>query len=43
MASTLFYEQGWASDVSERQLAHVERNELKAPIIMLHTSQTGGV
>ncbi len=30
MASTLLHEQGWASDVIERQLAHAERNKVKA-------------
>lgn len=30
MASTLLHEQGWPSDVIERQLAHVERNSVKA-------------
>jgi len=30
MASTLLHEQGWPSDVIERQLAHAERNNVKA-------------
>ncbi|MGD9947675.1 MAG: tyrosine-type recombinase/integrase [Desulfobulbus sp.] len=30
MASTLLHEQGWPSDVIERQLAHKERNSVKA-------------
>lgn len=30
MASTLLHEQGWPSDVIERQLAHAERNRIKA-------------
>jgi integrase len=30
MASTLLHEQGWSSDVIERQLAHRERNSVKA-------------
>jgi integrase len=30
MASTLLHEQGWQSDVIERQLAHAERNKVKA-------------
>jgi integrase len=30
MASTLLHEQGWPSDVIERQLAHSERNSIKA-------------
>jgi integrase len=30
MASTLLHEQGWESDVIERQLAHAERNSIKA-------------
>lgn len=30
MASTLLHEQGWKSDVIERQLAHAERNQVKA-------------
>jgi len=30
MASTLLHEQGWDSDVIERQLAHAERNKVKA-------------
>jgi len=30
MASTLLHEQGWPSDVIERQLAHSERNNVKA-------------
>jgi len=30
MASTILHEQGWASDVIERQLAHAERNSIKA-------------
>lgn len=30
MASTLLHEQGWPSDVIERQLAHGERNKVKA-------------
>jgi integrase len=29
MASTILHEQGWNSDVIERQLAHVESNEVK--------------
>jgi integrase len=29
MASTILHEQGWPSDVIERQLAHVERNKVK--------------
>ena len=29
-ASTLLHEQGWPSDIVERQLAHVERNNVKA-------------
>lgn len=30
MASTILHEQGWPSDIIERQLAHVERNSIKA-------------
>jgi hypothetical protein len=30
MASTLLHEQGWSSDIIERQLAHAERNRIKA-------------
>ena len=30
MASTMLHEQGWPSDVIERQLAHAERNKVKA-------------
>ena len=30
MASTLLNEQGWEADVIERQLAHVERNQVRA-------------
>jgi len=30
MASTSLHEQGWPSDVIERQLAHAERNKIKA-------------
>ncbi len=30
MASTLLHEKGWPSDVIERQLAHAERNNVKA-------------
>jgi len=30
MASTILHEQGWSSDVIERQLAHAERNNVKA-------------
>ena len=30
MASTLLHEQGWPSDVIKRQLAHAERNKIKA-------------
>jgi integrase len=30
MASTMLHERGWPSDVIERQLSHVERNEVKA-------------
>ena len=30
MASTLLHEKGWPSDVIERQLAHAERNKVKA-------------
>ena len=30
MASTLLHEHGWPSDVIERQLAHAERNKIKA-------------
>jgi integrase len=30
MASTVLHEQGWRSDVIERQLAHAERNSIKA-------------
>jgi len=30
MASTLLHEQGWPTDVIERQLAHAERNSVKA-------------
>jgi len=30
MASTLLHEQGWMPDVIERQLAHAERNKVKA-------------
>ncbi|OIP38128.1 MAG: hypothetical protein AUK25_13370 [Desulfobacteraceae bacterium CG2_30_51_40] len=29
-ASTTLYENGWPSDVIERQLAHAERNKIKA-------------
>ena len=30
MASTLLHEQGWNTDIIERQLAHAERNKIKA-------------
>jgi len=30
MASTLLHEMGWTSDAIERQLAHSERNPIKA-------------
>ena len=30
MASTLLHEMGWDSDIIERQLAHAERNKVKA-------------
>ncbi len=30
MASTILHEQGWESDVIERQLAHAEKNSIKA-------------
>ena len=30
MASTLMHEQGWRSDIIERQLAHMENNSVKA-------------
>ena len=30
IASTLLHEQGWLSDIIERQLAHAERNSVKA-------------
>ena len=30
MASTMLHEQGWPSDVIERQLSHAERNAVKA-------------
>ena len=30
MASTMLHEQGWTSDVIERQLSHTERNSVKA-------------
>jgi len=30
MASTMLHEQGWNTDVIERQLAHAERNRVKA-------------
>jgi integrase len=30
MASTILHEQGWLSDVIERQLAHAEKNSIKA-------------
>ncbi len=30
MASTILHEQGWPSDIIERQLAHAERNNIKA-------------
>jgi integrase len=30
MASTVLHEQGWPSDMIERQLAHTERNKIKA-------------
>lgn len=30
MASTILHEQGWPSDIIERQLAHTERNSIKA-------------
>ena len=30
MASTTLHEQGWPSDIIERQLAHAERNKIKA-------------
>jgi integrase len=30
MASTVLHEQGWSSDIIERQLAHAERNRIKA-------------
>ncbi|BCL62318.1 integrase [Desulfomarina profundi] len=30
MASTILHEQGWLSDIIERQLAHAERNKIKA-------------
>ena len=29
MASTLLHEQGWRSDAIERQMAHIEKNEVK--------------
>jgi len=29
MASTILHEQGWPSDVIERQLAHAEKNTVK--------------
>jgi len=30
MASTVLHEQNWPSDIIERQLAHAERNSIKA-------------
>ena len=30
MASTVLHEQGWPSDIIEQQLAHAERNTIKA-------------
>jgi len=30
MASTILHEQGWPSDIIERQLAHSEQNSIKA-------------
>ena len=30
MASTVLNENGWSSDIIERQLAHVERNNVRA-------------
>ena len=30
MASTTLHEQGWAPEIIERQLAHAERNSVKA-------------
>ena len=30
MASTILHEQGWKSEIIERQLAHTERNSVKA-------------
>ena len=30
MASTMLNEMGWATDVVERQLAHAERNKVRA-------------
>jgi integrase len=30
MASTMLHEQGWRSDIIERQLSHKEGNEIKA-------------
>ena len=30
MASTLLHENGWKTDVIERQLAHTEKNSVKA-------------
>jgi integrase len=30
MASTMLHEHGWPSDVIERQLSHIERDEVKA-------------
>jgi len=30
LASTILHEQGWPSDIIERQLAHAERNKIKA-------------
>lgn len=30
MASTILHEQGWPSDVVERQMAHTERNKVEA-------------
>lgn len=30
MASTVLHEQGWSSDIIERQLAHAEGNSVKA-------------
>ena len=30
MAATILSEQGWASEVIERQLAHIDRNQVRA-------------